>query len=152
MRMNLLIEDPDSMPFYTDMRAVLKAMGVEAGSYDWFVSDVDVPAFAECDGWLTGDELFRLLANDIQFDWAVFSAMPPGTRFDVFLPPSADGNPRFWHPPDIQPQLQGACFEIVCWDSSATLFIGISAQQAERVIAAYPGAKPLSSAWPKVDV
>ncbi|CAN7153404.1 hypothetical protein [Polaromonas sp. LjRoot131] len=153
--MNILLESSDSVPFYTDMRATLKAMAVEASSYDWFVSDVEtnipVPVLIEGDGWLSGDELSRALADDIQFEWAVFSAMPRGTRFDVLLSPSADGNARFWQPPDVQPQLQGAVFEIVCWDSSATLFIGISQQQAERVTAAYPEAKPLSSAWPKAE-
>jgi len=154
--MNLLLEGPDSMPFYTDMRAVLKAMAVEASSYDWFVSDMEanvpISALIEGDGWLSGEEFAQLLADDIQFIWAVFSAVPPGTRFDVSSPPSADRNGRFWRPPDVQPQLPGACFEIVCWDSSATLFVGISPQQAECVAAAYPAAKPLSSAWPKANI
>lgn len=154
--MNLLLEGPDGMPCYTDMRAVLKAMAVEASSYDWFVSDMEanvpISALIEGDGWLSGEEFAQLLADDIQFIWAVFSAVPPGIRFDVSSPPSADRNGRFWRPPDVQPQLQGACFEIVCWDSSATLFVGISPQQAECVTAAYPAAKPLSAAWPKVDM
>lgn len=153
--MNLILEGPDSTPFYTDMRATLKAMAVEASSYDWFVSDVEtnipVQVHIEGEGWLSGEELAQLLVDDIQFEWAVFSAVPRGTRFDVSSPPFADGNGRFWQPPDVQPQLHGACFEIVSWDSSATLFIGISPLHAERIAAAYPEVRPLASAWPEGD-
>jgi hypothetical protein len=150
--MNILLESSGRVPFYTDMRATLKAIDVDASSYDWFVSDVEtnvtVPVLWEGDTWVTGDELSRLLVDDIQFIWAVFSAIPRGTRFDVPSPPSADGNSRLWQPPEMQPQLQGACFEIVCWDSSATILVGISPQQAERFSMVYPEAKLLSSTWP----
>jgi hypothetical protein len=150
--MNLLLEYSDRVPFYTDMRATLKAIDVEASAYDWFVSDVEtnvpVPVLGAGDIWITGDELSRLLADDIQFIWAVFSAVPRGIRFDVLSPPGADGNPKFWQSPDVQPQLPGSCFEVVCWDSSATVLVGLSPQQAERFLATYPEAKPLSSTWP----
>ena len=43
-------------------------------------------------------------------------------------------------------QAPGACFELVCWDSSATLLIGLSAEQAARFMRAYPEARALSPA------
>lgn len=153
--MNLVLESSERVPFYTDMRSTLTAMGVEASAYDWFVSDVEtnvaVPTLDLGDIWVTGDELSRMLARDIQFIWGVFSAVPRGIRFDVPVPPAADGNSSFWQPPEVQPQLEGACFEIVCWDSSATVLVGVSPKQAERFLTTYPEAKPLSSTWPKED-
>jgi hypothetical protein len=153
--MNLVLESPECVPFYTDMRSTLTAMGVEATAYDWFVSDVEtniaVPALADGDVWVTGDELSRMLSHDIQFIWGVFSAVPRGTRFEVLVPPGADGNPSFWQPPAVRPQLEGACLEIVCWDSSATVLVGVSSVQAERFLATYPDALPLSSTWPKAN-
>jgi hypothetical protein len=46
------------------------------------------------------------------------------------------------------PQLQGARIEVVCWDSSATILIGLSSEQATRYLTANPHAKPLASTWP----
>lgn len=150
--MNLVLESSERVPFYTDMRCTLTAMGVEASAYDWYVSDLEanvaVSALGFGDVWVTGEELSQVLAGDIQFVWAVFSAVPKGTKFDVEVPPVADGNASFWQSPEVRPQLQGACFEIVCWDSSATVLVGVSQEQAARFLAAYPEAKPLSSTWP----
>jgi hypothetical protein len=153
--MNLVLESSEQVPFYTDMRSTLTAMGVDASVYDWFVSDVEtnitVPALVDGDVWMTGDELSRMLAHDVQFIWGVFSAVPRGYRFAVPVPPTVDGNSSFWRPPEVQPQLEGACFEIVCWDSSATVLVGVSSIQAERFLATYPDTMPLSSTWPKAD-
>ena len=154
--MNLVLESSERVPFYTDMRSTLTALGVNASAYDWFVSDLEtsvaVPALGVGDVWVTGEELSQVLAGDVQFIWGVFSAVPKGTRFDVQVPPGADGNSSLWQPPDVRPQLQEACFEIVCWDSSATVLVGVSQEQAARFLATYPEAKPLSSTWPKADV
>lgn len=104
----------ESVPFYTDMRATLAAMGVAASTYDWFVSDLEtnvpVPALGFGDVWVTGDELSEVLSRDVQFIWGVFNAVPRGTRFDIPEPPAADGNPRYWQPPEVLPQLDGACY------------------------------------------
>jgi hypothetical protein len=150
--MNVILMYSDQVPWYTDMAATFLAMGVDPRSYDWYVSSVEtnvpVPVFSEHEAWVTGDELAVVLAAPIQFSWAVFSAFPRGVRVDVSSPPDADGNPTFWHPPEVRPQLEGACFEVVCWDSSATILIGVSPQQAERFSQAYPDTKLLSSTWP----
>ena len=154
--MNLILETSESVPFHTDMRSTLKALGVDASAYDWFVSDVEtnvaVPTHHLNDVWVSGEELSQLLMGDIQFIWAVFSAVPRGTRFSVPVPPCADGNSTFWQPPEVRPQLDGACFEIVCWDSSATILVGLSMDHAQRFLATYPEAKALSSTWSRLDV
>lgn len=154
--MNVVLEHSDQVPWYTDFAATLKAMGVNPRLHEWYVSDVEtnvaVPMLNEGDTWISGDELAASLEKPIQFIWAVFSAFPPGVRFEVDAAPDADGNPNFWRPPEVSPQLPGASFEVVCWDSSATILIGVSSEQAERFCRTYPDAKPLSSTWPKESV
>lgn len=154
--MNVVLENSDQVRWYTDMAATLAAMGVNPRTYDWYVSDIEtnvsVSILDEGDTWVTGDELAALLERPIQFIWAVFSAFLPGVRVEVDSAPGADGNPDFWRPPEVSPQMQGACFEIVCWDSSATILIGVSNEQAERFSRTYPDTKPLSSTWTKEGV
>jgi len=150
--MNLILEKSEQIPWFTDMAATFIAMGVDPRAYDWYVSDVEtnasIPVFSEGDVWMTGTELaLALLKEPIQFIWAVFSAFPPGVRVEVGTSPSADGNTSFWRPPDVCTQLPGACFEVVCWDSYATLLVGVSQEQADRYLRAYCEVEPLSSAW-----
>ncbi|MBO9689774.1 MAG: hypothetical protein J7598_24500 [Mitsuaria chitosanitabida] len=149
--MNLLLDSSSAVPYFTDVGATLRAIGVSASEFDWYVSDVDTnfkPAgLSWSDHWMTGPELAAVLSHaDLQFNWAVFSAFPRGTRIDVVEAPSADGNPEFWRDDGtLRPQLKDASFELVCWDSSATILIGISESQAARFCRAYPEAKPLRS-------
>ncbi|RZI58625.1 MAG: hypothetical protein EOP37_15210 [Rubrivivax sp.] len=150
--MNLLLESPTSVPYFTDVGAMLRAMGVAPIEFDWYISDIDtnifVPGIPASDGWFTGSELASVLSHaDLQFVWGVFSAVPPGMRFDVERSPGADGNSRYWQDDGtLAPELDGAVFELICWDSSATILIGITAEQARRFIQAYPEVKPLNMA------
>lgn len=139
---NLILEKTAQVRFFTEMRSVFSALGIRACDYDWFLSDVEmnrnVAGFVVQDQWLAGDQLERLItAEEIQFIWAVFSAVPVGTRFDVKNAPFADGNSTFWHGAGGRPQLDGSLFEIVCWDSSATLLIGIDQEVADHFRAVY---------------
>jgi hypothetical protein len=151
---NLILENTQQVAWYTDMASTLLAMGVDPRAYDWYLSDIEtnvsVPQLDDGDTWLKGDELAVLLAKPIQCIWGVFSAFPPGLRAPVDIAPAANRNLGFWQPPDARPQLPGACFELVCWDSSATLLVGVSEEQAARFLMTYPDAKPLSSTWPKM--
>jgi hypothetical protein len=146
--MNLLLESPAPVPYFTDVGATLLALGVKASEFDWYVSDIEmnfnVEGFAPVDGWITGSELERVLAHpNLQFIWGVFSAFPVGRRVEIQESPSADGNPTYWKGGEVlKPQLEGADFELVCWDSSATLLIGITKEQAAHFSSAYPHAKP----------
>lgn len=151
--MNIVLENSEKVACCTDMAAIFLAMDVDPRAYDWYVSDMEtnatVPLLDEGDVWVTGDELGDLLGEQIQFIWGVFSAFLPGVRAAVNVAPAADGNRNFWRPPDVSPQVPGACFEVVCWDSTATLLVGVSPSQAAGLLRAYPYAKPLSSSWPK---
>lgn len=145
---NLILEKTAQVRFFTEMRSVFSALGIRACDYDWYLSDVEinrnVDGFVVQDQWLPGTQLERLITTeDIQFIWAVFSAVPVGARFAVQKAPFADGNSTFWHGEGGRPQLDGSRFEIVCWDSSATLLIGIDQEMADHFCAVYSDARLL---------
>ena len=152
--MNLILESPAPAPYFTDMKRTLCDAGILAADFDWYISDLDtnfhVPALGTDDIWIQGTTLAQALEiPGLQFVWAVFSAFPAGDGWqDVESPPVADGNGRYWLPPEVTPQLQGARFEIVCWDSSATILVGLNHEQANRYLCVNPDAKALSSTWP----
>lgn len=149
--MNLILERADRVPFFTDMRATLRALGISASDFDWYLSDVETNYYgddlAPQDQWITGHELHRLLErNEIQFIWAVFSAVPVGHRPTVLAAPYIEGNPDYWAGSEVRPQLPEAVFEIACWDSSATILVGLPAAAEARFLAAFPETDTLQNA------
>lgn len=149
--MNLILEHSPNVPYYTDMTAVMKALGNRFGEYDWLISaidggfwDEDAPQFDD-PTLIDGPDLESLLNKfSGQFTWAVFSAFPRGVRIDTAVYPYADGNPAFWRGTPA-PQHPNAQFEIVCWDSSATLLIGIPDEMANLFRLAFPDAQDLDA-------
>ncbi|WP_236696674.1 hypothetical protein [Rhodopirellula islandica] len=94
-----------------------------------------------------GDTLYDFALNRPQFVWSVLSALPASADFDPTIldsVPYADGNADLWHG-SPRPQFSDASFEIVCWDSSATLLIGASDDVANAFLAAYPDARNLDT-------
>jgi hypothetical protein len=149
--MNLILEQTDQVPWFTNMRDVLKAAGIEAQDYDWYISDIETnwtpPGFSLADHWLSGEELASFLReHEVQFGWAVFSAVPKGFRSAPLSAPYADGNPSYWRGDEPVPQLEGAVFEIACWDSSATILINLPAEAARSFQMRYTDARPLATA------
>jgi len=146
--MNLILENTQQVSYFTEICSVLRALSISAAEYDWFVSDIEthysIPGFFEEDQWISGSELDRLLSTqEIQFIWGVFSAVAKGSRPPIESTPYADGNPCYWEAENLKPQLNGALFEIVYWDSSATILIGISDAMVRNFKQIYPDAKPL---------
>ena len=149
--MNLILERSDRVSFYTDMQEVLRASGLLASEFDWYISDVEtnrhIEGFPNDDRWVSGIELENFLsANSVQFMWAVFSAFPMGYRCEVVEAPYADGNPRYWQGVEVSPQLHDALFEIVCWDSSATILIGLPNTAEHHFLTTYPETQSLAEA------
>lgn len=147
--MNLILERTESVRYFTDMRLMFAGLGISASDYDWYVSDVEtnyyVDELKKENQWLSGVELEHCVTrNGVQFIWAVFSAFPIGTRFDVTEPPFGN-NDHYWTGQEVKPQLAKALFEIVAWDSSATLFIGLPGDIEERFRTAYPDTRSLTS-------
>ena len=148
--MNLILENTDQVSFFTDMELVFNALGLSAADYDWYVSDIETNCsasmFSQDNRWISGQELQELLANsDIQFIWAVFSAVPKGVHFVVETPPYIYDNPSYWSAEEVRPQLEGALFEIVCWDSSATILIGLPAEAEASFMHKFSDTRPLVS-------
>jgi hypothetical protein len=149
--MNLILERTDRVPFYTDMRVVLEAAGLRASAFDWYVSDVETnyygADFSNDDRWISGVELEDFLnSHTVQFIWAVFSAFPVGFRREVAEAPYIDDNPLYWQGVEISPQLNDALFEVVCWDSSATILIGLPADAERQFTSVYPETRSLVAA------
>jgi len=149
--MNLILEKTNQVPYFTNMQLVMTALGANASDFDWFISDIETNYYGEDfsnEGrWVGGLELHEFITrNEVQFIWAVFSAVPKGSRPAIHSVPFADGNPSFWEQGAVKPQLDGALFEIVCWDSSATILIGIETQAGERFKQAYSDTRLLSEA------
>ena len=148
--MNLILENTDQVRFFTDMALVFNALGISAADYDWYVSDIETNCsesmFSQDNRWISGQELQELLANsNIQFIWAVFSALPKGVHFVVETPPYVYNNPSYWSGEDVRPQLEDALFEIVCWDSSATILIDLPAEAEASFSRAFPDTRNLVS-------
>lgn len=148
--MNLILEDSESVAYFTNMARMLAALGIPASAYDWYLSDIEAngypDGFEPVDQWMSGAALQRLLAQgSVQFEWGVFSAVPRGYRTIVSNAPYADGNRAYWTGEDIAPQLPGALFEIACVDSSATVFVGLPPDSVESLCRMYPDVKPLSA-------
>lgn len=121
----------------------------------WLWSDVDitsqlpVPQNVHDRYLIEGDTLFEFTRGQPQFIWSVLSALPADYDIDpTQLPeesvPYADGNAQLWTG-SPRPQYSDALFEIVCWDSSATLLIGVdNFRILEAFGTAYPGSVDLN--------
>ena len=143
--MNLIQENTREVDFYTSLRDIEKWMEISLSDYDWHFSDIDggwVPL--EDPRWITGEDLsLKIEEYDYQFIWAVISAFPKGTYPKLIDIPYADGNPDFWIG-SPKKQLKDSLFEIICWDSSATLFIELPDILGNNVLKNAPGIKDLN--------
>lgn len=149
--MNLILEGTDQVRWYTNMREVLSAASIAPQDYDWYVSDIETnwwpPGFMPDDQWFSGEELASFLRDhEVQFIWAVFSAVPRGFRSTPSTAPYVENNPSYWSGPEPEPQLAGALFEIACWDSGGTILINLPAEAAHSFSTRYTDTKPLASA------
>lgn len=131
---NLIIENSPTIKWYSDLYPFFSLIEPTIRKHRWLWTDVEVNAplpiphndFGRY--LIDGDTLFDFAVGRPQFNWSVLSALP--SEYEVAptaIPresvPYADGNPDFWHG-SPRPQFSDAVFEIVCWDSSATLLIG----------------------------
>lgn len=142
--MNLIQEGFKKVRFYTSMLDVEQWMEIQIENFDWHMSPTEG---GWCNFneplWITGLEFKKKLKiYDYQFIWSVISAFPKGSKPFTSELPYADNNPDFWHKKPVK-QLCNSLFEVVCWDSSATLFIGLSDTLAENLLKNAPDIKDL---------
>ena len=146
---NLILDRCRDIPFYTDMTRIMNILGWDdCRHYSWLVNDIDgdweaaLPDPYAC----SGAELARVLAEHPheQYIWAVFSAFASDIapqQIDLRTLPDAE-SADFWQD-NPKPQHPQALFEIVCWDSTCTLFIGLPDKLARRLVAAFPDCRRL---------
>lgn len=138
---NLILESEPSIRYYTNMHGMMEILGWKiCRQHRWLVNHIernDDDTFAD-PSVFAGAELERWLREHPyeQYIWGVFSAFAPDAEIDLSILPDAE-SPDFWQP-NAQPQHPQALFEIVCWDSTCTLFIGLPDKLAQRVVAAFP--------------
>jgi hypothetical protein len=142
--MNFIQYKALQVEFYTSLKDVERWLEIDLSDYDWHFSDVDGGWVGlEYPSWVPGEVLSAKLKEfDYQFIWAVISAFPKGTKPFLDNNPYADGNPGFWEG-SPKKQIGNALFEIVCWDSSATLFIGLPDFLSKVLLKNAPGIKNL---------
>ena len=135
---NLILDGEPSIRYYTSMTWMMAVLGWETcRQHRWLVNHIECwdNPFAD-PSIFDGAELERLLRErpHQQYIWGVFSAFAPDAE-----------SPDFWQP-NARPQHPQALFEIVCWDSTCTLFIGLPDKLAQRVVAEFPECRTLDKA------
>jgi hypothetical protein len=152
--MNLIVDKSPAIRWYTDLYPfVFRARG-RVEQYAWLMTNISLNAnlpFEESPQgayWVPGRDLAQYVSQTRpQFSWGVLSAIPADreilARNDTTYP-FADGNSRFWNG-SPRPQHPFAEFEIVCWDSSATLLIGADEEIGHHFKDAYPGTVDLDA-------
>jgi len=110
----------------------------------WHVSDTEATAWpADINNrWMTGSELLaNCVPHETQFVWGVLDAFVPGANFEIVEIPFADGNTSLWAGAPLAPQIGGASFEIVYWDSCAVFVIGLQERAGSLILDLFPDAK-----------
>lgn len=142
--MNYIQANTSIVDFYTSLSDVARWLEIDLVDYDYHISDIE-GAWPELNdpSWITGKELSSKLDEfDYQFVWAVISVFSKGEKPFTTSSPYVEDNPNLWKgSPDKQ--IENSLFEIVCFDSSATLFIGLSKELSEKLLANAPGIKNL---------
>jgi hypothetical protein len=131
-----------------DLPRALEAMGVNGADFVWHLADIEASTWPQeiNDCWILGADLLATwVRNETKLIWGVLDAFPRGQIPEVVDLPYADGNTSFWAGQRLTPQIEGAVFEIVFWDSSTIIFIGINEGQAASLVNLFPGAQRLNA-------
>ena len=124
------------------MKDIFGVLNGVCEEYNWYISDIELncspPEELKHDQQFVNGELLKkiIAENDMQFIWAVFSAFPKGEMPIIEEIPYANGNKFFWVG-SPSPQIKNASFEIVCFDSSLFLLIGIPESIGHKFKAKY---------------
>lgn len=144
--MNLIVENSRYVQYYTYLDRVFSEIP-ELQQYNWLLSDLELnfcsdPRLSQESVVIEGASLNEILQKaHMQFIWAVLSGYIEKPQIPKKLP-YADGNPHFWEG-SPKPQGDGAQMEIVCWDSTCTLFINVNESIATKLRGLYPDIKDL---------
>jgi len=145
--MNLIIEKSKFVDYYTYLDPIFSSIPEFREMY-WLISDLEVTYCPDTrlhddPVLIDGKSLNEIVQrNKIQFIWAVLSGFIKKPKRIPEELPYADGNPDFWKGIP-KPQAIGAEIEIVCWDSTYTLFINANEHVAAKLKELYPDIQDL---------
>jgi hypothetical protein len=152
--MNLVIEDSPQMPYHTNIKLIFDALEGRQNEFNWLITA------HECYSWpsepaifdeeiilISGDKLTDIITkNKIQFVWGILSAFDKSIDIDVnnlTVIPTFDGKWKYGGG-DVHPQHPLAVAEIVCVDSSYTIFLSKDEDLSSRFLRYYSDAQDLN--------
>lgn len=151
--MNLIIKDTPQMAGHTDIKLIFDALEGRQKEFNWLITEHESycwpsgeDIFDDVIILLSGDELTDIVThNNIQFVWGILSAFDKSVDIDINnldIIPTFDGNWRYGGE-DVHPQHPLAVAEIVCVDSSYTMFLSKDEDLSSRLIRHYSDARDL---------
>jgi hypothetical protein len=152
--MNIIIKDSLQMPIHTDIKLIFDALEGRQRDFNWLITEhecyswptVEKDIFNERIVFLSGDELTNMVThNNIQFVWGILSAFDKSINIDInnlSVIPSFDGEWRYGGE-NVHPQHPLAIAEIICVDSSYTIFLSKDEDLSNRFLRHYSDAQDL---------
>jgi hypothetical protein len=147
------MKDSLQMPWHTDIKLIFDALEGRQREFNWLITEhecycwsSDKNIFNEGIVLLSGDELTDIVTgNEIQFVWGILSAFSKSTDIDInslSVIPTFEGEWKYGGE-EVRPQHPLAIAEIVCVDSSYTLFLSKDEDLSNRFLRYYPDAQDL---------
>jgi small nuclear ribonucleoprotein (snRNP)-like protein len=151
--MNLIIEHSSQMPSHTDIKLIFDALGGRQREFNWLITEQecsywtsDIDIFNKELIYLSGDELTDIVTqNNIQFIWGILSAFDKSVNIDInnlSVIPTFDGEWKYGGE-DVHTQHPLATAEIVCVDSSYTIFLSKDEDLLNRFLKHFSDAQDL---------
>lgn len=151
--MNLIIKDSSQMPRHTDIKLIFDALEGRQREFNWLITEHECyrwpsgeDVFNERIVFLSGDELTDIVThNNIQFVWGILSAFDKSTDIDtnnLSVIPTFDGEWKYGGE-DVRTQHPLAVAEIVCVDSSYTIFLSRDEDLSNRFLKHFSDAQDL---------
>jgi hypothetical protein len=148
--MNLIIKGSSQMPRHTDIKLIFDALDGRQREFNWLITEhecySDKDIFNEGMVLLSGDELTDIVTrNKIQFVWGILSAFDKSTDIDInnlSVIPTFYGEWKYGGE-DAHTQHPLAIAEIVCVDSSYTIFLSKDEDLSNRFLRHYSDAQDL---------
>jgi hypothetical protein len=151
--MNLIIKDSSQMPIHTNIKLIFDALEGRQREFNWLITEhecycwpSDKDIFNQGTVFLSGEELTNIVTqNNIQFVWGILSAFDKSTDIDInnlSVIPTFDGEWKYGGE-NIQTQHPLAIAEIICVDSSYTIFLSKDEDLSNKFLRHYSDAQDL---------
>lgn len=152
--MNLILKDSLQMPWHTDIKLIFDALEGRQREFNWLITDHETypDIFNEEIILLSGDILTDIVTrNKIQFVWGILSAFDKSVDIDMnnlSVIPTFDGEWKYGGE-NVHIQHPQAIAEIVCVDSSYTIFLSKDEDLSNKFLRYYLDAQDLHQ-WNQV--